>query len=652
MNILDFYQETDEKEENIKTYFGKLLGEKQINMKEYNYCMDVIKSGMTFKNSILFNNIMKNKEIPENLKEQIKIYDCDELVNRMKTERKNIITFNKERKIAIKKIFDMIQNNQKKIFGMYGYAGTGKTTLITEIIQFLMIHKLIKSVVLTAPTHKALNIMKTNFQKIISNLLKVNDIEDTGIFDNNILELKYKGINIDFITIHKLLHYQMEFSKYGERIFEKIKGKNDICQYDLVIIDECSMISIKMIIEIFEEIQNIIKKNDLKKIPKIIFTGDPAQLPPVNEKSSSIFIKDKNEFSFKDFLQNNPYDKSKFKTEEMVQQEYENIINSIINMETITLKKIFRNTKNNVVDLCFNIRQWVNDEIKVPKLSQFKGGGVYFYKFNPKISKNKSDWFQKCIEMIQKENCIILSWTNAATYVYNNEIRKILFGKKDLKPYEIGDILLLNDFYSVSNDIENDRFYTSEQIKILDLEIVEKTLSSIPDFSQINFSNLNDTINIIKYYKIMENQLKKFSNNIYKTWKMKVTKLNSDFINEYYIYVIHEDMKKKLEEDSENVVKIIKKLLKTYQCFNNTQINLIEKNIMKSLWKYWNENFVAQFADVIFGYSITTHKAQGSTFNNVFIDADDILTNTNLTEAKRCIYTALTRASNEIHILA
>ena len=116
--------------------------------------------------------------------------------------------------------------------------------------------------------------------------------------------------------------------------------------------------------------------------------------------------------------------------------------------------------------------------------------------------------------------------------------------------------------------------------------------------------------------------------------------------------MIHEKSREQLDSDSSNIVKIIQMLLKSYQTSHSGQISTIERFIMKPLWKYWNDNFVAQFANVIFGYSVTTHKAQGSTFNNVFIDADDILQNTNDNEAKRCIYTSHTRCSNEIHILA
>jgi ATP-dependent exoDNAse (exonuclease V) alpha subunit len=47
---------------------------------------------------------------------------------------------------------------------------------------------------------------------------------------------------------------------------------------------------------------------------------------------------------------------------------------------------------------------------------------------------------------------------------------------------------------------------------------------------------------------------------------------------------------------------------------------------------------------------MTVHKSQSSSYYNVFVDTDDILNNNNINDCKRCIYTAYTRAINELHI--
>lgn len=63
------------------------------------------------------------------------------------------------------------------------------------------------------------------------------------------------------------------------------------------------------------------------------------------------------------------------------------------------------------------------------------------------------------------------------------------------------------------------------------------------------------------------------------------------------------------------------------------------------LWKdYWA--FREYFHDVRHAYAITAHRSQGSTYEQVFVDAVDIRANQNKMEALRCLYVAITRAKN------
>lgn len=49
-------------------------------------------------------------------------------------------------------------------------------------------------------------------------------------------------------------------------------------------------------------------------------------------------------------------------------------------------------------------------------------------------------------------------------------------------------------------------------------------------------------------------------------------------------------------------------------------------------------------------YALTAHRAQGSTFQNVLVDAGDILANPDKETAKRCLYVGLTRASHKLFL--
>ena len=69
------------------------------------------------------------------------------------------------------------------------------------------------------------------------------------------------------------------------------------------------------------------------------------------------------------------------------------------------------------------------------------------------------------------------------------------------------------------------------------------------------------------------------------------------------------------------------------------------------IWKDWHNNVIDVFADINYGYSITVHKSQGSTFRNVYLDMNDILDNKNNEEVLKCLYTGITRTSKRLVLL-
>jgi len=137
-----------------------------------------------------------------------------------------------------------------------GYAGTGKTTLLDYFVSHAIsedngLKKWGLSCVVTATTNKAVKVLK--------------DKVDASTF----------------MTIHSLLNIKPK-KKGTKEIFEQVTyNQNDFSKYDLVIIDECSMIS--------EKLLRIIE-NQLEPLGiKVLFVGDPAQLQPINEELSDCF---------------------------------------------------------------------------------------------------------------------------------------------------------------------------------------------------------------------------------------------------------------------------------------------------------------------------------------------------------------------------
>lgn len=69
----------------------------------------------------------------------------------------------------------------------------------------------------------------------------------------------------------------------------------------------------------------------------------------------------------------------------------------------------------------------------------------------------------------------------------------------------------------------------------------------------------------------------------------------------------------------------------------------------RRLWPaFWE--FKEAFHSLRHAYAITAHRAQGSTYDAVFVDWRDILTNRNRQEAFRCLYVACTRPKRELYL--
>ena len=495
---------------------------------------------------------------------------------------------------------------------LIGYAGTGKTTLVTKFINDVIKNKLCRKIVIAAPTHKAVNIAKSK------------------LFDNiNSNETISKNINI--MTIHRLLNYQSQIDLDGNRYFSR-SGVDPVWSiYDLIVIDECSMLSNQIISDIDSQINN----NKNSKI-KIIYVGDPAQLPPVNQTNSEIFNK---------------------------------------KIKSLTLDKIIRTKNPEIINLSNDHRKWIfsKKEDDIPQIFNYMCDKIKLYS----CEDNQTNlWLEKFIKLLNINNInnindanninnnIILTWTNKKCNKYNKYVREKIFNKKDLNHYEIGEILIFNDFHRIelnTNIVNSDNkyedyednikkeyisFYTSEQIKLVKIQEVKYLF------------------NILKFK--LNNNIPIDINEIFKKSIMKINKLleieilsesNTPVYNIKSICEKSEGIYKRIIEEFEIIVNKLKN--KCYDQLNNKKFNNmkkcdiqseIEKKINK-LYKDWQLNVIDIFAQLNYGYSITVHKSQGSTFGNVFVDINDILNNNNEDETSKCLYTSITRSSDRLELL-
>lgn len=545
-------------------------------------------------------------------------------------------------------------------FCLYGFAGTGKTTLITKLVTFLLRNRYLISVTLTAPTNKAKNVLQSKFKCDINQLFE--DIMGRSPlmgenFTDMLEALSTKGISIEFTTVQRLLGYKIDVNNDGDRVFVR-SGKTK-WNYNLIVIDECSMLSLSLLVHLFGDIQ-------ANPGCRLLFVGDPAQLPPIDEPMSAIFAQKDKDFDYEAFeriyigdinrqgFQNNV-------ANGMAKRQFADFKHFILNQQSFTLEQVVRNNDQNVVGICNEVRKWVMGTTKAPRLARYKSDKVHIYKKTD--PEKKKLWFQRMLYNIQENgngvSNIILTWRNQPSNIYNISTREQIHGQQKLPKFVVGDTLILSDFHAIELDYgdskdKKKRFDTSEQIEIVAIDRMTKRVDPFVETfpSKRRYRNLVDIKDrYIKCIKAINCATKRQ----YGVWSLDVRKMSDDMGERddtvYTIHVVDDESSTVLTNDRDLYAEKIKELRDYYH--NNHQENretLID-DIIHHLWTEWRKKLFDPFAEVNYGRSVTCHKAQGSNYCNTFIDTDDMLCNHKDDEARKCIYTAMTRPTNELHIL-
>lgn len=168
--------------------------------------------------------------------------------------------------LALQQLSEFVTaNSSDTIFILKGYAGTGKTTIISTLVKNLW--KIKKSGILMAPTGRA--------AKVIGNYSKK-----------------------EAFTIHKKIYFPKKSGSSGIKyVLQPNKHKNSI-----FIVDEASMISDtpgdSKLIENGSLLDDLIQYVYSGHNCRLVLIGDTAQLPPVKMELSPALEADKLQFSY------------------------------------------------------------------------------------------------------------------------------------------------------------------------------------------------------------------------------------------------------------------------------------------------------------------------------------------------------------------
>ena len=463
--------------------------------------------------------------------------------NQLRLPSGKIITFNPEQSDGLNKINHWLKNGEV-FFTLAGYAGTGKSTIVKKVLDTYRF-----GVVVSAPTHKAKKVvMNTTGEegKTLHALLGLRPDVDLDNFNPN--DPKFNPIAVPKIT-----------------------------DYNFVVIDEASMIN--------QELYNLIIEKTRNSRTKVLYMGDPAQIPPVGEKASVVFQQDQT----KEFHQ-------------LTKIERQN--------DTNPLAFVYSDLRNNLDKLDGGFQ-------RVTNMNEL-GEGVLFTVDKREFRKAILDKFTS--EEFQKDTdyAKVIAWKNDTVMLSNAVIREQLLGK-DTDIVEKGDLLM--GYRSVSE--EKQRFNIIENSA--DYRVVRKT--GIEE----------NAYGIMGYPVQLREDLAKG-----RFKHQDVFIINANDHNNLHLYAEMHDFFRDMGKSN-------KKNWKKYYEFR--RCNILMKTIDKYRTGLYRSSHDVIVKDLDYGYAITGHKSQGSTYSHVFVMENDINDNWVLKERNQIKYVALTRPSMTATVL-
>ena len=183
-----------------------------------------------------------------------------------------------EQEEAARKVNRWLKDPDQQVFHLFGYAGTGKTTLAKHLAKDVS-----GQVIFAAFTGKAAHVLRSKgcdgAQTIHSLIYHTRDksrnhlIKLEDALRTQIQKLKDSGLNDDQVEMHSLvIRLKKDIkdeSDNAEQPMFVLNPESKAISAALIVIDECSMVDARMATDL------------LSFGTKVLVLGDPAQLPPV-----------------------------------------------------------------------------------------------------------------------------------------------------------------------------------------------------------------------------------------------------------------------------------------------------------------------------------------------------------------------------------
>ena len=313
---------------------------------------------------------------------------------------------------ALNDIVSFIESTDSddKVFILSGYAGTGKTTIIKEILRSCQGNKK-HGILLMAPTGKAAKVLRerTGFNDACT--------IHSGIFSPDPVIVSQE--DNDVATTEVKLVFPLNSNKAHDFSW-------------LCIIDEASMVSSKetknedLIFGSGNMLNDILSFVNRNSDSKVIFIGDPAQLPPVGDNTSNALSTE--------WFTSNGYSPKHAALTDVVRQGKD----SIILNNSLKIRNLLASDARN--ELQFDLKPSEVEDMGVESL----------------VNTYIDNW-------LNGDKGAIITYSNSSAYSYNLRIREKLGYSQSALTH--GDVLMIvhNNFY------EGVVFYNGDYVEVSDV---------------------------------------------------------------------------------------------------------------------------------------------------------------------------------------
>ena len=431
-----------------------------------------------------------------------------------------------------KKVDHLIANQDLPILMVKGFAGTGKTTIVTTLVQVLPLFNYKFS--LLAPTGRAAKVMSSYCKRMA-------------------------------FTIHKKIYKQV--SQGGDAL--SFKRQKNYAKNTVFIVDEASMISEEAGFGKSGLLTDLIDFIFSDSSNKLILIGDNAQLPPVGQLLSPAL--------------NSDHLRSDYK----------------LGVEEIMLTEVMRQEQES--GILFNATNLRNQLIQEKPQIQFNVRYPDIFKMT---GERLEDGLRYAYDNYGIENTMIICRSNKSANGYNQYIR--------------------NAIHFYESEIEAGEF----------LMVVRNNYVHSPDEVVGDFIANGDFVEILKIISFEEMYGFRFA-------KLQLRLLDTNVDNSFEAMVMLDTLY------SEAPSLTSEQNQQLYAAVSEDYGDMSRKELREALKKdpYLNA------LQVKFAYAITCHKAQGGQWPIVFVDQGYLKEDSIDKEYVRWLYTAITRASEQLFLV-